>query len=191
MVHRHRRIPTLVLATTVVACLLAVWSCGGGVDECAQADCVTNPCPEGEHREQGECVPDEENGGTERPDIDGTYTCTFTAVDDDVLCGGPVLGTDLRGSGQTMNVTESESRVEIGIWGVVLEGGLRDGGYLEASYEDTECSSCSVEDPYQIELTGQADGDGIQDIEVRAWQTGTGYGLEDCEKTYEGSCAVQ
>src|SRR5262245_20380941 len=81
---------------------------------------------------------EDDSGSPTQPavlDLSGTYSCTFETIDNDVFCGGPVYLSHLQGQGITMTLTQSDRELELGLWGVILDGHLS-GAQVTAKYVD-------------------------------------------------------
>lgn len=86
-----------------------------------------------------------------------------------------------------MTVAQTGKELELGIWGLVITGTLSTNGHVDAEYRDTKCYACDFDKPLVISLEGIGDEDQVRDVDVRMYQTGSGY--SDCEKRYHGTCA--
>jgi hypothetical protein len=120
-------------------------------------------------------------------DVTGSYSCVFQAVDDQVTCGGAVYRSHLMGTAVPLTATQSGRSLQLGAWGVIMDGTLGSANSVEVGSRDTRCTGCDVSRPAVLEFRGTAATGQIRDIRVRLYQIGSGY--SDCEKTYSGVCA--
>lgn len=114
----------------------------------------------------------------------GTYRCTIEGVDTTVFCGGVVYLTDLRGNDLPMNVAQNGRQVQIGAFGVTLNGELSDTS-LNATYTDYRCTNCS-QSPALMRLVALAADGQLRDVRITLSQRDTGY--SDCDKEWSGVC---
>lgn len=118
--------------------------------------------------------------------LTGVYSCSIETIDGYAYCGGPVYRSDLSGQSLTMNVTQTGTSLQVGMWGLVMDGTVEPNGQVILQHRDETCYACGPDYPFVIDVTGTGGVRQITNINIHMWQNS----IDECEKSYRGTCAA-